>query len=320
MNDTIHIILPIYNGIKYLEQQIESIREQTYDNWVLLLRDDGSTDGSIELAQRLAQYDSRIELLDDDKGNLGAAQAFSLLAIEALARGATYVAFSDQDDVWLPRKLEKSLCRIKEIEKAKEAGHNVLVHSDLEVVGPNLQPIARSFMKHERIRHRRDVPISTLLVQNHVVGCTMMTNRSLLSKAAPIPEGVRMHDWWIAAFATVTGTVGYIAEPLVKYRQHGRNTLGSSGFQSAFLPFSMDWIRRLKKRPKLQAATRRLASSLAKYVGYSTATEAGLLLQRCNDCMQRKHSLIRLACAIHNRMHGQNWLSTAIFYVLLLGS
>jgi len=219
----IDIALPTYNGEKYIGRQIESIQRQEYPEWRLLIRDDGSTDQTVSIIKNYVLKDKRILFAEDKDEYLGVVKNFSHLLKLA---DADYVMLCDQDDVWLPDKINKSLDHMRRMEKASP-GLPILVHSDLRVVDSSLKVIAPSFRQFQCLDPESSGKIGRLLVQNMAVGCTMIMNRSLVELSLPIPDGALMHDWWIALVACAMGRVGYIDEPTVLYRQHGSNTLGS---------------------------------------------------------------------------------------------
>jgi len=220
---SIDIILPACNGGTYLSRQIESIQAQSFAGWNILTRDDGSSDATPEIIRKYADADERIRVISDDQGKLGVVQNFACLLGHT---GADHVMLCDQDDVWLPDKISKSLDHMRKMEKASP-GLPILVHSDLRVVDSSLQEIAPSFGRFQHLNTESTGKIGRLLVQNVAVGCTMIMNRRLVDVSLPIPESALMHDWWIALVACALGRVGYIDEPTVLYRQHGSNTLGS---------------------------------------------------------------------------------------------
>jgi hypothetical protein len=228
------ILLSTYNGARYLEEQVESIRAQTYRDWRLLIRDDGSQDATAEIAERFARTDSRVELLRDREGNLGPVGSFGVLLEAALQRAAPYVALADQDDVWRPDKLSLQMRLLLARERDAGSGHPVLVHSDLAVVGPDLRPIHESYLQRQRIEHVAVEPLRRLLAQNFVTGCTVVMNRALVRAAVPVPKVV-MHDWWLAQLAAALGSVLFVDEPTVQYRQHAGNVLGSRGYFRMYL-------------------------------------------------------------------------------------
>jgi GT2 family glycosyltransferase len=222
------IVLSSFNGRKFITDQINSIRRQTYVDWTLLVRDDGSSDNTVALVQSLAKEDSRIRLLRDSSGNLGPPASFGVLLSQALDSGTPYVAIADQDDVWLPTKLAREMELLRHQEAAAGAATPLLVHSDLAVVREDLSLLHRSFLEFQGIRHQSQAALPRLLVQNFVTGSTVVLNRALLEVAVPVPP-VIMHDWWLALCAAALGRLLYLPEATVLYRQHGSNAQGSQG-------------------------------------------------------------------------------------------
>ncbi|MGH7507495.1 MAG: glycosyltransferase family 2 protein, partial [Longimicrobiales bacterium] len=220
------VVLSAYNGSRYIAQQIASIREQSCEDWRLLVRDDMSNDDTRAIVRRSAAADPRIILLPSDRRNLGPPASFGLLLQAAVDLGAEYVFLADQDDVWLPDKMERGLAAAR---AAAAPGRPLLVHSDLRVVNNGLGTIAESFMRFQGIFNTAEQPLATLLAQNFVTGCATLVNRALLRVAIPIPDGVTMHDWWLAQCAAASGTIVYLPAPGVLYRQHGANAVGASG-------------------------------------------------------------------------------------------
>lgn len=131
----IDILLSTYNGEKYLYAQIVSIQKQTMQNWRLLVRDDGSTDNTIDILESFALTDKRILFLKDNKGNLGVVRSFEQLLYYSTAN---YIMFVDQDDVWLPNKIEHTLQAILKME-TKEPDKSLLVFTDVFVVDSELK-------------------------------------------------------------------------------------------------------------------------------------------------------------------------------------
>ncbi len=228
----IYIVLAAYNGTRYIREQINSIRDQTFKDWILLIRDDGSSDGTPDIVREIAKDDKRIQLVEDSLGNQGPVGNFALLLQHASDAGADYVFLCDQDDVWLPNKISDQLSLMQRIEQVEGANTPILVHSDLVVTDERLITTHKSFMACEKLHHEEADPLSTLLVQNFVTGCTAAANRSLVEFSLPVPAAVFMHDWWLALCAASAGKVVYLPEPTVLYRQHEANVLGARGFWS----------------------------------------------------------------------------------------
>src|SRR5688572_7509248 len=128
---------------------VESIRCQTLGDWRLLVRDDGSSDATVDVVDKLARQDPRIHLLPEDGRSLGAPGSFGLLMAAARARGAGYVFFADQDDIWLPGKLDRLLSVMGDAEATVGSETPLLVYSDLVVVAGDLRVIHPSFRRQQ---------------------------------------------------------------------------------------------------------------------------------------------------------------------------
>jgi len=229
------ILLASFNGDRFIAEQLESLREQTFKDWELFNRDDGSTDRTLGILETFAKYDARIHLLPADGMLLGPTQSFTALLTHALNKGFDYFFFCDQDDVWLPQKIERML----EVLKTEEGPF--AVHSDLEVCD--------AFMKRVRESAKKGIPTDLseaetfpkLLCQNFVTGCALAINRPLAEKVLPISADPLMHDWWVALVACATGKLHFIHESLVRYRQHGANASGPGlqlGWAAGFKKFA----------------------------------------------------------------------------------
>ncbi len=228
------IVLSAYNGARYIAEQIESIRAQSRTDWRLVVRDDGSGDDTIRIVEEFSSRDDRIRLRRDGRGNLGPAASFGVLLEHAEACGADYVALADQDDVWMADKLDRQLTLLGTHQASVGPDHPMLVHSDLALVDHDLRPVHPSFLRHQRLEHVATDPLRRLLVQNFVTGCTVVLNRALLRAVIPIPHVV-MHDWWLALCAAALGSLLFLPEATVRYRQHGANVLGSRGVMRQYL-------------------------------------------------------------------------------------
>ncbi len=314
----IYILMATFNGQRFLPEQLESILRQSLKNWVLLVRDDGSADDTVAIIDDYARRDSRIVLINDEQGNLGPALCFGQLLYNAYQRGARYVACSDQDDIWLPDKLAAGLAAIRVLEAHFGEASPALVHSDSEVVDVGLRRLSPSFMHFQNIGNPKRPSLPVLIVQNHVVGCTLMANRALLKVALPIPPDVRMHDWWLALCARACGTIEFLPFPYVRYRQHPDNALGAASFNSIFLFFSRSWWARLMKRRRLHRAlsaqTCRLIERMREKRGGNTTAE----IETIWNCFTARCGLQRAEQAWRIGLRGQNWLTTLLFYYFLI--
>jgi len=232
----IAILLPTWNGEKYLHEQVDSLLAQDYPDFLIVSRDDGSRDTSpVIIADYAARFPQRFHIVPADGRNLGASGSFALLmayALEhkdALGLASVWALPSDQDDVWHADKLRKSMTRMLEME-VEYPGLPLLVHSDLEVVDADRRQIAPSFVRYQGLQPLRN-GFGRLLVSNTVTGCTALCNEALLRRALPVPPEAVMHDWWLALVAGAFGKLSYIDEPLLQYRQHGANTIGAKEYK-----------------------------------------------------------------------------------------
>lgn len=227
----IDILLATYNGEKYLRTQLDSIFNQTYQNFHLIVSDDGSKDDTLSILNEYrARFSDRITILPF-KGNLGINRNFSYL----LENGQhDYLMFSDQDDFWLSEKIEKTLQKMKQTEKIYGCEHPILVHTDLQVVDSRLELIHPSFWTYGQLTPRSASKLNRLLLQNNVTGCTVMINQALRKASLPIPKEAMMHDWWLALVAAAFGKVEHVKDQTMLYRQHGHNANGATHFNIGF--------------------------------------------------------------------------------------
>ena len=151
---SIEVVIPTFNGVSYLEAQLASIYEQTLQPERVLIRDDGSTDGTQELIQKLAKrYGSWIQIVSSDC-NLGCSANVNLLLHSSQA---PFVALADQDDIWLPHKLEQSFYLMQELEVSYDSFTPLLIHSDLELVDAKAQPLDCTYNNRQRINPYRTI-------------------------------------------------------------------------------------------------------------------------------------------------------------------
>jgi rhamnosyltransferase len=232
----VFVLLGTYNGEKYVLEQVDSILQQSYPNFVLLIRDDGSCDLTRKFVRTFATKDKRVVIIENKNETLGASANFGLIAEHSVRMGAQYVCFSDQDDIWEPWKIERQLDLMLKTESSLNASTPILLHSDLAVVNDRLGIIHPSYMRFQKTQHENFNPIRVLLVQNFVTGCTMMANQSLLKLSLPIPQCAVMHDWWMALCASTWGKIEFLSAPTVYYRQHWNNEIGAKGFWNLINP------------------------------------------------------------------------------------
>lgn len=228
-SDSVDILMATCNGARFLEEQVASILDQTHGDLHLRIKDDASDDTTPELLIELKnRHPERITLEPGSETRLGAATNFGSLLDQTTA---TYIMFADQDDVWLPEKVSKTLSLMKALE-AKHGRHTpVLVHTDLRVVSEDLTLIDDSLWTYQNLVQERLTSLNRLLVQNGITGCTVMMNAALATRCAGgVPRSAIMHDWWIGLVAAAFGVVGFLPEGTLLYRQHGRNNTGAKAW------------------------------------------------------------------------------------------
>lgn len=216
MKDKVTILMATYNGEKFIRKQIESILCQTYKNFQLIIRDDGSKDNTIKIISELVENDNRIELIVGN--NLGQKKNFNELL--KIGKKSKYIMFADQDDIWLENKVEISLNEIKKYENIHGEDEPILVYTKLRYVDENL-----NLLKIKKINNTEN-SINTLLGYNYIWGCTMIINHALANISFPIGEYSQNHDYWIALCASINGEIVHLNEETILYRQHSNNVTG----------------------------------------------------------------------------------------------
>ena len=206
------ILMSTYNGENFLAEQIESIQQQTYTDWTLLIRDDGSKDKTRDIIKRFASEDDRIVFVNPDQTeNLGVIKSFfTLLKYQE----SDYYLFSDQDDTWLPEKLSLQLEEASRYPSDKP----LLVYTDLKVVNQDLEVL------HESMIRTQSDHANTKLVQemteNTVTGGVSLINHALAELwTGEEPNELLMHDWYLGLLASAFGHLVYIDQPTELYRQ-----------------------------------------------------------------------------------------------------
>ncbi len=216
----LQILMSTYNGEKYLTEQMDSLLAQTLwekEGWEvdILVRDDGSQDRTCEILQEYVKKDARIRYMQQT--NAGVIESFFTL-IDLSAKDADYLAFSDQDDVWMPEKMERAIDKL-----ATRDGDKPLLYCGRPLLtDENLNPID-TVWSQETLRPS----FGNALVENICTGCTSVINRRLADLLRLThPSFTIMHDRWFYLVASCFGEVIYDTEAFIYYRQHGANTVG----------------------------------------------------------------------------------------------
>lgn len=223
----IDILMATYNGVRFIGEQIESIQSQTYKNWRLLVSDDCSSDGTLDVVRRYAARDDRISIVSEGLRYGGAMENFFALMSKS---DAPYCMFSDQDDVWLPRKIENEYHAAAARERLDGPDVPIAVYTDMAVVDARLHEISPSFLEQEKKRDMRG-DLRAFITISGAAGCTMLFNRALRNLVAGSDCSLAlMHDWWIGIVAASCGALLYLDEPSMLYRQHSNNEVGAVSY------------------------------------------------------------------------------------------
>lgn len=229
MTVPVSVVMAVYNGSRYLSEQLESVLSQLGTEDELIIVDDASTDDSARLLHGL---DSPVIKLFSNPCNIGVLRTFE----RALRLASNPIIFlCDQDDVWLPGKRDAYVAEFE-----RDPRVNIVI-SDAEVIDAEGRLISSSFMTTHRGGFNGSV-VGTVW-RNRYLGCAMALRLSLLPVVLPMPRCVPQHDMWIGALGRMFGTVVYLPTPYQRYRRHDTNAS----------PSGADTWRRIKWRATLSA-------------------------------------------------------------------
>lgn len=229
----VNIILAAYNGEKYIGEQIESIINNSFTDWYLWIFDDGSTDGTSNIVEGyILKYPDRIKYFRNEKNKgltLNFLEGLRYVADCKSSKEQEYYMFCDQDDVWMQDKIKKTYKQMKKLEHKYGEDTVAAVFTDAKVVDEQLRMIEPSFFQSSKLdMKKKDLP--HILMENKLIGCTVMVNDALVKKITALPTKARYHDWWIALLAASFGRISYLPEATINYRQHSNNMVGNQNF------------------------------------------------------------------------------------------
>lgn len=220
----IAVILCTYNGEKYIQQQLESLLNQTYNDVVVYIHDDGSTDSTADIIDKFVNSHPSFKciVMNDECKHRGAGPSF-MWALSNI--DADYYMFCDQDDYWLPTKIERTYNGMLDIER-KCLGKPVLIHTDLTLTDSQLNITHNSFWEYQNFKVDISKNKNYISFGNIVTGCTMIINKPAKAVAFPY-DGEMLHDYWLALKVAKYGVIENIKEQTILYRQHGGNEAGA---------------------------------------------------------------------------------------------
>lgn len=204
---------------------LDSIAAQDRQDFLLRVRDDGSSDDTMAILEsRAAVFGERL-IIEEDRTPTGSAKANFAKLMEV--SDAEYILFADQDDVWLPNRVSETMRLLEEAEALHGAQTPVFAFTDVIPVDANMSQITDSFFRFKKVDPDVANRLNQCLVCTPMLGCAAGINRSLASLATPIPvEEVTGHDWWALLLASATGRAIWSSARTVKYRLHGGNASG----------------------------------------------------------------------------------------------
>ena len=212
----VDILMATYNGEAFVEEQIQSIINQTHTDWRLLVHDDGSTDQTLPILRRLAAEDARIVLIEDGMSHLGVARNF--IHLVALST-ASYCMFCDQDDLWLPNKVEKM---VRAIEQYDQSIPQVL-YTNAFLWNPE-----RGIISDKNTLTYPTTLRQTLFLNTGIQGAAAIFNRAMCKVIEQPLSYYAMHDHVLLLAGICFGEVHYLHESLMYYRQHEHNVTGNA--------------------------------------------------------------------------------------------
>ena len=231
-----------YNGEKFLHQQIDSILNQSYTDFELIICDDKSNDNTVKIIQSYMEKHTHIKLYQNTD-RLGSVKNFE--KVIGLCHGK-YIALSDQDDIWEENKLEEQIDEMRKIEKLDHMSP-IMIHSDLMMINEKNITIQNSYFKFRKYRLKDNKDLGHILGPCGVMGNTLLFNNILKEKILPFPNNLDTHDYWIAVINELVGKRVTIHKPLVKYMIHTdnlSNNIKNIAQEKSFLTILKKYIQR----------------------------------------------------------------------------
>jgi len=270
------ICMATYNpSLDMFTRQVESILNQTYKNWTLIINDDCSNEDIFLKMKKIVENKKRVKI-SQNKHNLGFYYNFER-CLTLVSEEINYIAFSDQDDYWHKNKIQKLMSQFDE--------DTMLVYSDMNIVDENGKVVSKTYWKN---RDNNYTKLDLLLLANTVTGAASLFKREVLKKAIPFPEriGDSYHDWWVACIALSIGKIKFVEESLYDYFQHEGNVLGQFTKKSQTYKFSQfsDLHYALKM---VQDATNVYLNDFVRIV-----LVANCIKFRCNNINSKKKKII----------------------------
>lgn len=290
------VLMSTYNGEKYLREQIDSILNQENVEVDILIRDDGSTDNTLNILKEYIKKHKNINYYTG--ANLRSAKSFMNLLFTA--KEYNYYAFSDQDDVWDKNKLYVAVSKLKEGYDLY-GGKKSIVDSELNIL--NIED---------------EIPVSlelgSVILRCRVSGCTMVFTKNLREKLLKYdPIVLSMHDSWVLKVAVSVGKVFFDNNKYILYRQHSNNVVGA---KKSFINQFKERILNLKKRKEQTFVRLSMAKELYNnYVDFLSKNDKENLYYFIN---YKENFKYRLKLLKRDFIQGDNFLDTCLIKILIL--
>lgn len=227
----VSVVMAVYRpNIQFLKKQLVSIREQTYSNIELIIRDDSNDGYNFRCIKEVVDNTIKDKIkykLIANESNIGSNKTFERLTLDAKG---DFIAYCDQDDIWDKDKISLLMKKIIEEKSTMSYSDLSIIDESDEITSDSLRHI-RKRLKHVYGKNK----FKYLIRKNSVTGCTMLIRSYIAKESVPFPE-CYVHDQWLAINASMLGNISYIKKPLVKYRIHDNNQIGASklvGIQSS---------------------------------------------------------------------------------------
>jgi glycosyltransferase involved in cell wall biosynthesis len=288
------VLLSTYNGELFIQDQIDSIIRQTTPPDYLVVRDDGSSDRTLEIIQnRIKESEISLQIILGE--NMGPAKSFMELFHLGVATDADVFFFCDQDDIWEQEKISVFVSRFNGLPQIPRA-----VFSKLLLVDETNKPISLTIPP-------RKIGFGNSIIENVMTGCALACNRSLLKLVSERSfDDPPMHDHLIYIISTMLGTVEYIETPLTRYRQHGKNVLGYS--TSTWRSFKGKFNRILRGKNYKKST---LAENTLRSYGDLMPSPDRRTLEMVAQCPASMIARVKLAFSSRlwrqNKFHGMTW-------------
>jgi glycosyltransferase involved in cell wall biosynthesis len=228
------VALSTYNGEKYLGQQLDSLVRQDYQNYRIVIRDDGSTDSTVLILKSYCKrYPQLFTIISPTLGNIGVTRSF--LSLLDHSDGNACMMFCDQDDVWFDGKISAFVERLTQEEKRLGQFQPILVFGDMVVTNETLKECTPSFWRYQRLDVKIAHDWKRVMMSNVVTGCSSLLNPMAVAHLKKAPVLPLLHDHLAAIMIAKDGVLVPLPQPTMFYRQHDSNIEGARSFGLRYL-------------------------------------------------------------------------------------